>query len=119
MKVKVFLAVIGCLIFSPSFADLTGTWTVNGGAGKYYIKQIGEEIWWYGESSSSNPLWSNSAHGKYSSGTVTLEWADVPKGSIANHGILVLQVSNNDTYMESVIKTGGFGGSSVTYWTKD
>jgi hypothetical protein len=107
---------------------LTGVWSCNDG-GTYYIKQIGDIIWWYGES--AHPVvWSNVARGTISGRTITLEWADVPKGKSGGSGTLVLYkvpgpamyvIGAPDNVSEEVkalaiqSETGGFGGS---WWNK-
>jgi hypothetical protein len=34
----------------------------SGGGGNYYIRQLGNEILWYGEEDAVSPTWSNVAH---------------------------------------------------------
>jgi hypothetical protein len=115
-KVKVaFVTVALISAFSSSaFADLTGKWNGNDG-GKYYVRQIGSEVFWYGEKAATSPQWSNVAYGRYAGNKLTLRWADVPKGTIMQHGQLVINVARGEQSMTVLTKTGGFGGSS---WTK-
>ena len=97
----------------PQF-NLSGVWKGNDG-GKYHIRQLNDELWWFGESSPTNPAWSNVAHGLIRNREIVLKWADVPKGSIMNSGELMLEVvSENRIVAKS--KTGGFGGSE---WTRE
>lgn len=97
----------------PQALNIHGVWNCNDG-GKYYIRQIGSKIWWFGESSPTNPGWSNVAYGTLNGNELRLEWADVPKGSIMGMGTLILQVISNNR-IEARQKTGGFGGS---IWTR-
>jgi len=97
----------------PQALNIHGVWNCNDG-GKYYIRQIGSKIWWFGESSPTNPGWSNVAYGTLTGNELRLEWADVPKGSIMGMGTLILQVISNNR-IEARQKTGGFGGS---IWTR-
>lgn len=118
---------------TPTFSieDLTGVWSCNDG-GKYYIRQLGNAIWWYGEASTNPVKWSNVAKGTISGSTINLEWADVPKGIAAgNSGILVLNMvlggcispvagAHGGTMCQvnaltTQSQTGGFGGS---WWSK-
>jgi hypothetical protein len=93
--------------------DLTGIWNCDDG-GKYYIRQLGNMIWWFGEKDPDNPDWSNVMRGTLSGNTITADWADVPKGSIMQSGSLKLSiVSSNE--INAIQKTGGFVGSS---WTR-
>ena len=94
-------------------ASLTGVWNCDDG-GKYYLRQLGNTLWWYGELDPMSPNWSNVARGTISGNTIQMEWADVPKGSIMQSGILKLKLlSSNEIQAEQ--KTGGFGGS---IWTR-
>lgn len=93
--------------------DLTGLWNCDEG-GLFYIRQIGDSVWWYGEQSSTNPSWSNVAEGTISGNTIAMKWVDVPKGGTMNSGILVLNIISN-TRLTAIQRTGGFGGSG---WTR-
>ena len=101
------------LLCAVSAADLTGTWSLDVG-GNFYIRQIGNDIWWYGESSATNPSWSNVAHGVLSDEYIFLDWADVPKGGNAKSGTLSLEVVNLNE-LSAIEETGGFSGSE---WTR-
>ena len=35
----------------------------SGAGGKYYLRQLGDEVLWYGEEDAVSPTWSNVAHG--------------------------------------------------------
>lgn len=114
MKLLKFMAFM--VLFSiPSlaFADLTGRWSCNDG-GSYYMRQMGKEVFWYGEASINNPVWSNIASGSVDGNQIILRWADVPKGSIMNEGILILRLDSPNR-ATATYKTGGFGGS---IWTR-
>jgi len=93
--------------------DLTGVWNCNDG-GKYYIRQLGDTIWWFGERDPNTPAWSNVMRGTLSGNTIKADWADVPKGSVMQSGLLVLDVVSQDQ-INAIQKTGGFAGSS---WTR-
>ena len=98
-------------------ADLTGVWTGDSG-GKYYIRQLNNEIWWYGEAQSDGPAWSNVAYGTISDNKLELKWADVPKGSIASSGILNMDLKP-DGKLVATKKTGDFGDSEWTRQAKE
>ena len=97
----------------PGPVNLTGPWKGNDG-GKYYIRQLGNNVWWFGEQSPTNPGWSNVARGVLNGNELRLEWADVPKGRIMGSGNLVLKVESPSRIV-ATSKTGGFGGS---IWTR-
>ena len=92
--------------------NIDGVWRSNQG-GTYYIRQIDDHIFWYGESSSNAPAWSNVAFGSITRGqsTFTLRWVDVPKGFTRSHGMLTLQIISNNE-IRRVNQTGGFGDNS-------
>lgn len=89
--------------------DLTGKWRCNDG-GVYFIRQVGNELWWYGESQDAGRGWSNVFHGQIRGNQVTGKWADVPRGPARNSGDISLQLIGNKK-LRAIHKTGGFGGS--------
>jgi len=101
------------LLPSAAFADLTGTWSCNDG-GKYYVRQIGKEVFWFGEKSVTNPVWSNVATGTIDGNYIILRWADVTKGTDRGEGILELTLINANR-LQATAKTSNFGGS---IWTR-
>ena len=104
------LALLSIFLCSNALAvDLNGVWNCDNG-GIFYIRQIEDIIWWYGEEPSLVPSWTNVAFGRIDDNTVSLFWADVPKGHIINDGILVLQVVNPNEIIV-LQETGGFNGS--------
>lgn len=105
-------SIVSVCSFAQAF-ELTGRWKCDDG-GIYYIRQIGADIYWYGEKAPTNPDWTNIAQGVITGDTIVLKWADVPKGSILSSGELRLKVISNFN-LQAEYKTGGFGGSN---WTK-
>ncbi|MEM7795020.1 MAG: hypothetical protein AAF579_11300 [Cyanobacteria bacterium P01_C01_bin.118] len=93
--------------------DLSGQWQGNDG-GTYYINQIGNTVWWYGESSDGGATWTNVFHGTVQGNRVVGEWSDVPKGRIDQAGEMELQIDSVGR-LSAIRKTGGFGGS---VWTR-
>jgi hypothetical protein len=87
----------------------------NGGGGKYYIRQLGNDILWYGEEDAVSPTWSNVAHGIINGNTITVKWADVPKGSIMQSGNLVIRIDSNDA-LTLLQQTGEFFATDS--WTR-
>ena len=102
---------------SPDFyladVNLTGQWRANDN-GFYYIRQVGNEIWWYGESSNGGSSWSNVFHGYINGNKIEGSWVDVPKGGIRQNGEIVLEVVSSRR-LRAVSRTGGFGGNE---WTR-
>jgi len=93
--------------------DLTGVWDCNDG-GTYYLRQLDDILWWFGEPSYQPGGWSNVAMGSIDEGIIYLDWSDVPKGSNSYEGYLILTIESPDllTWLDG---TEGFGGS---VWTR-
>jgi hypothetical protein len=98
---------------SPLIAQserLTGIWNCNDG-GVYFIRQIGNQVWWYGQSSDGGQTWSNVFQGTITGNKITGNWADVPKGSIRGNGWMTLSISGANTLTKIDAGGSGFGGS--------
>lgn len=83
--------------------------------GKYYVRQIGNEVLWFGEDDNVTPNWSNVAHGTINGNMINIIWGDVPKGSVMQHGTLVIKINSNDNF-EKLSQEGDFFGSTI--WTR-
>jgi len=95
--------------------NLTGTWIADDGA-VYYLRQIGNELWWAGFSVETPAgvndlhkglLFTNVFQGQISGTTVNGDWVDVPRGRNLNSGTLALSASNTEIRRQA--ETGGFG----------
>ena len=121
LKLFVLLAIFLPALLSAQDNKKKPTSTYNldgafsGGGGKYYIRQLGNEIFWYGEEVAVSPSWSNVAHGTISGNTITVKWADVPKGSIRQSGDLVIRIDSNDALV-LLQQTGEFFATDS--WTR-
>ncbi|NJP12340.1 MAG: hypothetical protein HC866_25105 [Leptolyngbyaceae cyanobacterium RU_5_1] len=91
---------------------LTGTWKANDGA-TYYVRQIGDQLWWYGEQNPTQPNFSNVFVGTISGITITGNWRDVPKGGANSSGSLKLKIVNFSRLEK--ITGSNFSGS---VWTR-
>lgn len=108
-----FVAVLAYVIFAVAQADeLSGRWRGNDG-GIYYIRQVGNDIFWFGESS-DEVSWTNVYHGYISGNKIIGSWADVPKGNVRQAGEMDLNIESPRKIV-AIRKTGGFGGS---IWTR-
>ena len=87
----------------------------SGGGGKYYLRQLDNELLWYGEEDAVTPTWSNVAHGVIKGNTITVKWADVPKGEIMQSGNLVIKINSNDELV-LIKQTGEFFATDS--WTR-
>ena len=93
--------------------NLTGRWSANDG-GTYYLRQLGNELWWYGQSGDGGQTWSNVYQGTIRGEQISGRWADVPHGRVQSSGVMDL-VINNPNQLTATTRTGGFGGS---VWTR-
>jgi hypothetical protein len=91
------------------WADLTGVWRSDDQT-TYYLRQIGNELSWYGEDSSSTSR-ANIYWAEIRGDTIQGKWVDVPKGSLMGSGSLTLKIKHNGNVLLAEQKTGGIGGS--------
>ena len=103
-------------VSGQTFTDLSGTWSSDD-KGTYYIRQIGNEIWWFGKSSGHPIDYSNVFHGTLIDNTIIGNWIDVPMGTSSSTGTLklILQIDGS-LHKVSVISPAGSYPSSI--WTK-
>lgn len=98
--------------------DITGKWIGNDG-GSYYIRQIGNDIWWFGSNvfagSNQSYIFSNVFHGIKNGLDIRGNWQDVPLGQTKSSGDISLSIDPSGTKITKITATGGFGGSE---WTK-
>jgi hypothetical protein len=107
--------------------DLTG-WYFAQPDGWYYIRQVGNQIYWFGEEGEflfdaeqkmKKPQWANVAYGTINGNVIDVNWADVPKGQSMNSGTAKLIVSLPVPYQNATLiltvqqQTGGFGTISM------
>jgi hypothetical protein len=120
-----FRCAIRTLTWDGSSAiDLTGTWAGDDG-GVYYLRQIGDQVWWLGMSGLGGPFarrgtdWTNVFIGKVSGDMLTGTYADVPQGRILDDGPVPLKLTPTSTGGISLVRTTpvtatGFGGARLT-----
>ncbi len=111
-----FLTIVAFSMASSvgSAVDLTGVWGCDDG-GTYYLRQVGNTVWWYGEYSPIDPGWTNVAKGTISGSKLTVTWADVPKGGAGGAGSMDLSIASDDELRATAKRGSGFGGS---VWTR-
>lgn len=109
-------SILCALLLLPLWAqaDLTGTWQGSDG-GVYYLRQMGDQLHWYGEQKTSEPRWANVFHGAIRGERISGDWLDVPKGQTLGQGKLSLVIKDNERVLERTRETGGFGGAR---WTR-
>ena len=114
LKKSIFVFVLMLIWPAVCVADLTGKWSCDDG-GAYYLRQIGNSLYWYGERDKTKPAWSNVLTGRIKGGEIRGNWADVPKGRTMSRGNLHLAIKQGGNMLVAIKKTGGFGGSR---WTR-
>ena len=118
------LSVIGCAGDDPTDeGELTGAWAGND-SGVYYIRQVGDCVWWFGTEVRDvelGPLnqrgFANVASGRIVGSQVDLEWVDVPLGNTVNGGGLTFVYDEESGELTLAAQRGGrqpFGGTVLT-----
>ena len=118
------LSVVGCAADDPmDEGELTGAWAGNYN-GTYYIRQVGDCVWWFGTEvrdielgPTSQRGFANVASGRIVGTQVDLEWADVPLGDTVNGGGLTFTYDAANDQLTRVEQRGGrlpFGGTVLT-----
>jgi hypothetical protein len=94
--------------------DMNGVWKSDDG-GTYYVRQVGNSIWWVGMSGDGGKTWTNVYHGVRNGSIITGTWADVPMGRTRQTGILNLKIeftwNNGVAGFSRTQVSGGFFGS--------
>jgi len=90
---------------------LTGTWKSEHGI-TYYIRQVGNSVWWYAESADAGKAWAHVLYGTRSGDRLRGTWACIPKGIARDSGTLELQVETSGRFKRVR------GGFSETVWTR-
>ena len=118
------LSVIGCAGDDPAHeGELTGAWAGND-SGVYYIRQVGDCVWWFGTEVRDIELgptnqhgFANVASGRIVGSQVDLEWVDVPLGYTVNGGGLTFIYDAERGELTLADQRGGrqpFGGTVLT-----
>jgi hypothetical protein len=118
------LSVIGCAGEDPADeGELTGAWAGND-SGVYYIRQVGDCVWWFGTEvrdielgPTSQRGFANVASGRIVGTQVDLEWVDVPLGDMVNGGGLTFIYDDERGELTLAEQRGGrlpFGGTVLT-----
>jgi hypothetical protein len=100
-------------IAPPDNTNLSGSWLADD-KGTYYLRQIGDELWWVGVSAGLMYPGLESCtifHGSVTDSGVTGEWSAVPRGALHGHGTLTLRRADNNQLLR-VEEIGGFGAST-------
>ena len=107
-----------------SAIDLTGAWAGDD-SGVYYLRQLGDQLWWLGMSGLGGPLvdrgtdFTNVYRGTLAGDTITGTYADVPQGTIMDKGPVVMKLTKTSDGGISLVRVDpvldtGFGGTMFT-----
>ncbi|MGE3871937.1 MAG: hypothetical protein AB7F74_03160 [Parvibaculaceae bacterium] len=87
---------------------LTNKYKANDG-GTYYVRRVGNTVWWLGESADGGRTWSNVFRGTLNGNTFSGDWADVA-GNFSGRGTLILQILGSiETGVHGFQRVGGSG----------
>jgi hypothetical protein len=102
---------------SVSSNYLTGVWKGQDRS-IYYIKQLGNDIFWIGMSPDDGKTWANIFVGKYNGDIISGKWVDMPRGKVGGFGTLTLKVSQEGDilFIHKIGSTGSPFGTST--WEK-
>jgi len=87
------LSAFACATDDPTgVGELTGAWEGSGG-GVYYIRQVGNCVWWFGTElkdivpgETGQPGFANAAVGRLDGADLEVEFVDLPLGSVLGGG---------------------------------
>jgi hypothetical protein len=105
--------------------DLTGAWAGDDD-GIYYVRQLGNVIWWNGMSQRDEPpgslgrTWNNVGRGEIKDDlTIVAEWADVPRGMVDGDGTVTFKIGPDGAGNIQVTKISETGtGRGDTKWSR-
>jgi len=92
-------------------------------SGMYYIRQVGDCVWWFGTEVRDVELgptnqrgFANVASGRIVGTQIDLEWADIPLGDTVNGGGLTFVYDASSDQLTLAQQRGGipFGGTVLT-----
>ncbi len=99
-------AVPGIFAGTVSAKELNGYYEADNG-GAYYIRQIGNKVYWFGEDSKGS--YANVLAGTVNGNKITARFWDVPKGKAKGLGEIVLEIQADGATLLKVSSTAPFG----------
>ena len=100
-----------------SRTELNDIWEADD-KGKYWVRQVGNNVWWMGESADAGKTWTNVFKGVRNGNIIEGEWVDVVKK--AGRGTLRLQITSRGNAVDGFKKLSGSGslfGATRWFWT--
>jgi hypothetical protein len=97
--------------------NLTGAWGADD-IGTYYLRQIGNTLWWLGLSRDQGRTFANVFHGTVAGENINGDWIDVPMGQtpVLGNGSLTLSGGSQSTKLLKTSQRGSNFGALT--WTK-
>lgn len=89
----------------PAKKELIGYYAADDG-GAYYIRQIGDKIYWFGED--PDGAYANVLSGTISGNKITARWWDVPKGKAKGLGEITFEIQGDGTTLVKLTATAPF-----------
>jgi microsomal dipeptidase-like Zn-dependent dipeptidase len=112
-KVRRLTMLLACaLLFGvfASAAELNGYYLSDDG-GAYFIRQIGDKVYWFGEDPAG--AYANVLIGTISGSKITARYWDVPKGKTQGLGEITLTIQDNGAMLVKVSSTSPFGTKTL------
>lgn len=119
------LSAIACATEDPTdLGELTGVWAGSEG-GIYYVRQVGECIWWFGTDVrdiepglTDQSGFANVASGRVDGDRIDLEWADLPLGDTLGGGGLTLVYDAERDQLTRIAQRGDWQPFGATEFTR-
>jgi hypothetical protein len=109
LPVLIMFGLVSAVKYAVAAPDLTGIYKANDG-GTYYVRQLGNTVFWLGMSSDDGGTWTNVFKGIITGNKINGNWADVPRGQVHSGGVMNLLILSPNSF-KVLSQTGGFGGS--------
>lgn len=106
VKTLMTFAVFGAFAVSVSAAEINGYYEGDDG-GAYFIRQIGNKIYWFGEDPKGG--FANVLAGAVSGNKITAKFWDVPKGKTKGAGEITLEIQAGGLALTKLSSTVPFG----------
>ncbi len=104
-----------------NLADLSGTWSavVPADNAIYYLRQVGNAVWWLGVSADNGQSYTNVMCSQRSGDNFSGIWNDVPRGATQSSGTIALSVYHAGGFdrLKALSASGGFGTNAWARFT--
>ncbi|MFZ1699290.1 MAG: hypothetical protein WBO10_17010 [Pyrinomonadaceae bacterium] len=104
------VVLLGSTAMQASAKDINGYFAADDG-GAYFIRQIGNKIYWVGEDPKGG--YANIFAGTVTGNKITGKWWDIPKGRAKGGGDLTLEITANGN-LTKVTSSAPFGAKTFT-----